>query len=209
MSVICHALTVCPGVVCDITSLRCFISVFILNPALWGKRLKGYVIFLMLKNSSKFSLNTLLWFGRGIHSFIDKLLFSSYWKSICCSHRWASEKLYFTAVQQHWMLVANSPEDIFLPGLLAAWKVFANTKLPALRQDAWTGEPISPGLLLTPLLHLTKGWKMVGPSSNVIRNEKVVLGLGGRFARTALQSRGRNRRRDARGGESKRICHLL
>lgn len=53
---------VCPGAVCGITSLRCFIYVFILIPVFRGKRMKEYVSFPTLKKSGQLKCLIMFWY---------------------------------------------------------------------------------------------------------------------------------------------------
>lgn len=162
--------------------------------------MKEYVSFPTLKNSGQLFLSAWLCFGTGI---CRESLFSSFWKSIWHSHWQVSTKLFHSS-SAALELAANRPWDVFLTwGTCSLGTLCKHSPglLPALQQVVWMREP----WVFTNPTASSHSRVEDGPSSYVIRHERVVLGL----VYAALWSRGRKREREARGGEGRCICHIL
>lgn len=106
-----------PSFVCDITSWTYFICVFILNPVLRGKWKKKY---------ASFPISIILWFGTGICSFAEVVLFPPIWKSIWHTYWQATEKPFHSSIGC-WLPIKQ--KMFFSPGICATWELFASKVL--------------------------------------------------------------------------------
>lgn len=165
---------------------------------LWHNFFEVLYFCIHFKSNSLRKMNERICYSPDIEKFWQVFLKHSviiwYWNLLFCRHI-----LFFLLSESPFVVTIDKP----LRNSISQQFSSIGCWWPAAQKGAWTREPISPGLLLTPLLHFTKGWKMVSPSSNVIRNEKVMLGVGRELCIHSFVKQRQEWGRDVRRGQGK------